>query len=518
MSTVERKSSSREDFKQRVLGTKGDDVGQEMPLRRVIGLPAGPLIFLACMLLLPAGDGFTAAMRGAVASTGWIACWWLTEAVPLPATSLLPLLLFPLTGVLPFQETATGYADSIVFLFLGGFILARAMQRWDLHRRLALSIVRAMGAEPARLVFGFMAATAFLSMWISNTATAMMLMPVGLAVILQVAGLVQEKNLAIEIEAGKFAFGTALMLGIAYAASVGGMATLIGTPPNAIFASVAMSALERDISFLDWLIFGLPLSLFFVFVCWLYLVRYFGLGRFKGLEGGRDAIDAEIARLGVIKREEIMVLAVFCLVALGWLTRGLLLESFFPSLNDSMIALGGALLLFFLPSRTGRGVFLMNWDEAVKIPWGILLLFGGGIAIAGGFTGSGLTAWLGERLAVLQNAPSLLVVLGIFAVVVMLSNITSNTGTVSMILPVMLAMGAAMAVNPLGLMVVATTAASFAFILPVATPPNAIVFGSGYISIDQMARAGIGITALTVLLMPLLLALWLPLVWGLSLH
>jgi len=491
---------------------------QTYPLRKKFGLVAGPLFFLLCLIFIPVTEAFTFAMRSALASTGWIAIWWLTEAVPIPATSILPLILFPLTGTMEFGKTATGYADSIVFLFLGGFMLAAAMQRWNLHRRMALAIVKAMGPQPNRLIFGFMVATGFLSMWISNTATSMMLMPVGLAVILQLARLIKEQNLDIEVEAGKFSFGTALMLGIAYSASVGGMATLIGTPPNAIFASVAKATLDKSISFLDWMIFGLPLALVFIVVSWFYLIKIFKLDRIKGLKTGKEVIEQEIKQLGPMKKEEKMVLVVFSLVALGWISRSLLLEDLVPALNDPMIAVIGALILFFLPSDLKRGIFLLDWETAVKIPWGILLLFGGGIAIATGFTESGLTEWLGDQLAVLQHTPLLLVIFGIFALVVFMSNITSNTGTVSMMLPVMIAMAGAMAVQPLGFMIVATVAASFAFILPVATPPNAVVFGSGYISIEQMAKAGLGITIITIILLPLILYFWLPLVWGVGLN
>jgi len=507
----------QEKLKESVLGEAGKEQ-QEYPRRKKIGLLAGPLFFLLCLAFLPVSESFSLPMRNALASTGWIAIWWLTEAVPIPATSMLPLLLFPLTGVMEFRDTAVGYADSIVFLFLGGFIIAAAMQRWNLHRRIALTIVKAMGPKPTRLIFGFMLATGFLSMWISNTATSMMLMPVGLAVILQLARIIKEQNLEIEVEAGKFAFGTALMLGIAYSASIGGMGTLIGTPPNAIFASVAESSLETDISFLDWIIFGFPLAMVFIIVAWFYLVKYFKLDKIKELVADASIIENEIKQLGPMKAEEKKVLAVFSLVALGWITRGLIFEELLPALNDSMIAIAGALILFILPSDFNRGTFILDWDSAVKIPWGILILFGGGIAIAGSFEESGLTEWLGQQLAILQDTPPLLVIFGIFALVVFLSNITSNTGTVSMILPVMIAMAGAMAVHPLGFMIVATSAASFAFILPVATPPNAVIFSSGYVPIEKMARVGLGITLITILLLPLILYLWLPLTWGISIN
>jgi len=503
-------NTNDEKLKEEIIGKRPE---RKYSLYKKIGLLMGPLLFTLCLIFVPVSETFTLPMRNTLASTCWIAIWWLSEAVPIPATSLLPLILFPLTGVMEFEQTAAGYADSIVFLFLGGFMLAAAMQRWNLHRRIALTIIKAVGAQPSRLIFGFMLATGFLSMWISNTATSMMLMPVGLAVILQVAGLIKEQKLNIEVEAGKFSFGTALMLGIAYSASVGGMATLIGTPPNAIFASVAESTLGRNISFMDWMAFGFPLAAVFIVIAWFYVIKYFRVEQIKGLKVGKEVIAGEISQLGKMKHEEKMVLFVFSLVAVGWITRSLLFEDIFPALSDPMIAVTGALILFFLPSDISKGEFLLDWDTAVKIPWGILLLFGAGIAIAGSFSESGLTGWLGNQLAVLKSAPELLVFFGVFALVVFLSNITSNTGTVSMILPVMIAMAGAMAVHPLGFMIVATTAASYAFILPVATPPNAVVFSSGYISIEQMARAGIGITLITIILLPLILFVWLPLVW-----
>lgn len=513
------KKSQKQDqakIKETALDKNTEQIQQTFPLRKRIGLILGPVTFILILVFIPVTESFTFPMRSAFASTVWIALWWLTEAVPIPATSMLPLLLFPLTGVMSFGETATGYADSIVFLFLGGFMLAAAMQRWNLHRRIALTIVKAMGPQPKRLIFGFMLATGFLSMWISNTATSMMLMPVGLAVTLQIARLIKEQELDIEVEAGRFSFGTALMLGIAFSASIGGMGTLIGTPPNAIFASVAESTLEIDISFLDWMIFGFPLAIVFIIVAWFYLISYFKLNQIKGLEAGKEVIEEEIRQLGPMKHEEIMVLTVFSIVALGWITRSLFLDEIIPALNDPMIAIIGASMLFILPSDISRGIFLLDWDSAVKIPWGILLLFGGGIAIATSFSESGLTGWLGDQLAILQHIPPLIVIFGIFALVVFLSNITSNTGTVSMILPVMIAMAGTMAVHPLGFMIVATSAASFAFILPVATPPNAVIFGSGYVSIGQMARAGLGITLITILLLPVILYFWLPLTWGVS--
>ncbi len=484
--------------------------------RQMAGLIMGPFLFFAGQLILPVNDSFTEPMKGVIISTLWIATWWLTEAVPLPVTSLLPLVLFPLNGVYTFSETAVGYANPIVFLFMGGFMLAAALQRWNLHRRIALTIIKLVGTQPSRLVFGFMVATGFLSMWISNTATAMMLVPVGLAVVFQVSQLLTEQEMEIDTSAGKFGFGTALMLGIAYSASIGGMGTLIGTPPNAIFVSIADASLGIDISFFDWLVFGLPISILFTCLAWFYLVKVFKLGRISNISGANKVIDAEMRKLGKMIRGEVMVLIIFMLVALGWVFRSLFLVDLIPSLTDPMIAVIGALLLFILPVDIRKGVFILDWDSAVKIPWGILILFGGGIAIANGFSESGLTEWLGNHLGFLAGAPQLLIIAGILIFIMFLSNITSNTGTVSMMLPVMVAMAGAMSVNSLVFMITATVAASFAFVLPVATPPNAVVFSSGYVSIDQMARSGLGLTIITAVILPVLLYFWLPYAWGFS--
>ncbi len=494
-----------------------DEEPTKYGLRQRIGLLAGPALFLG-LLMVPITETFTADMRTAAACTAWVAVWWVTEAIPIPATSLLPLVLFPLMGVLPFEETAVGYADPNVFLFMGGFMLAVAMQKWNLHRRIALNIINRMGTDPAKLILGFMVATAFLSMWISNTATAMMMLPIGVAVIMQIARLAREQNLNIDTRARKFPFGTALMLGIAYSATVGGVGTLIGTPPNAIFASVAGSVLDQHITFSQWMLYGVPIAVVFTFVCWYYLVQAFPIQKLEGLRGGREVIRQEIEELGPIGKGEKMVLAVFVLVAVTWVFRSLILQDFVPGLSDPLIAILGAGLLFLLPTNFEKGEFLLDWDTALEIPWGVLLLFGGGISIASGFTETGLASWMGNQLAVLEHTSMLWVMLAVVTLVVLLSNVTSNTGTVSMMLPVMVAMAMAMNVHPYALMITATTAGSFAFMLPVGTPPNAVVFGSEYITIPQMAKTGLFLTVAAIATLPLITYFWLPLTWGINLQ
>ncbi len=497
-------------------GPESDD-SREYGLRQKIGLVAGPALF-AILLMLPVSEAFTADMRAALACTAWVAVWWVSESIPIPATSLLPLVLFPLMGVLPFDETAVGYANSNVFLFLGGFMLAVAMQKWNLHRRIALAIINKVGTNPSRLILGFMIATAGLSMWISNTATTMMMMPIGVAVIIQLGSLAKEQGIDVDTRPTKFSFGTALMLGIAYSATVGGVATLIGTPPNAIFASVASSVLEQEISFAQWMLYGFPISVIFTYISWAYLVRVFPINKLEGLRGGREVIRDELEELGDMKKAEKLVLVVFSVVALTWVFRSLFLQNFFPGLSDPLIAILGALVLFLVPVNFSKGEFLLDWDSALNIPWGVLLLFGGGISIAAGFTETGLASWVGNQLAVLEHTSMFIVMLAIVGLVIALSNVTSNTGTVSMMLPVMVAMAMAMNVHPYALMITATTAGSFAFMLPVGTPPNAVVFGSKYITIPQMAKAGLFLTVVSLIILPIITYFWVPISWGVNLH
>lgn len=440
----------------------------------------------------------------------------MTEAVPIPVTSLLPLILYPLTGALSFSSTAASYSDPNIFLFLGGFMLATAVQKWNLHQRIALMIVNFVGTRPEMLLLGFMVATGVLSMWISNTATAMMMLPIGLAVTGKLSQLAQREGIDMQLTPGKFGYGQALMLAIAYSASIGGVATLIGTPPNAIFAGAVRAIYDIEISFARWMSYGLPISTIFMVVTWAVLTRNPAVKSLGHLEGGREVVKEELQRMGPMSRAEIKVLVVFALVVLSWITRSFLLVHFLPNLTDAMIALAGAVILFVIPVDLRKGEFLLDWDTAVRIPWGILILFGGGIAIAAGFTESQLALWMGNQLEVLKGAPMFAVYLAVVAMVIFLTEVTSNTGTTSVMMPVMAALGVAMSIHPLGLMVVAATAASFAFMLPVATPPNAVVFGSGYLTIPQMARTGLRLNLLGILIITLITYFWVPIAWSMK--
>ena len=461
-----------------------DDPG-DLTRRRVAGLLGGPALFLALVLLPVPGGMAPEAWRTAAVGL-LMAIWWVTEAIPIPATALLPLVLFPVLDVVPIRETAAPYANPIIFLFMGGFMIAQAMQRWQLHRRIALSVVQALGTRPHRLVLGFMLATAFLSMWVSNTATAVMMMPIGLSVIGLVApaGDAGEGTLPARLN-----FGTGLMLGIAYAASIGGLGTLIGTPPNALLAGFLETSYGFEVGFARWMLVGIPLAAVSLPLVWLYLTRAaFPIG-IAEIPGGRAMIEDELEALGPVSAGEWRVGLVFGLTALAWILRPLL-DDVVPGLSDAGIAMGAALALFLIPVDREAGTFALDWDTARGLPWGVLILFGGGLSLAAAVTETGLAEWIGTALSALDAWPTALLVAGVTAVIVFLTELTSNTATAAAFLPILGPLAVALGENPLLLAVPAALGASCAFMMPVATPPNAIVYGSGYITIPQMARAG----------------------------
>ncbi|MEN8169667.1 MAG: SLC13 family permease [Pseudomonadota bacterium] len=457
-------------------------------MRQRIGLLLGPLLFVL-FLLLPTPEAMSPAAQRLAAVTLLMAVWWMCEALPIAATALLPIVLFPLLGIMPTAQTTSAYANPMVYLFLGGFLIAMAMQRWALHRRIALHTINQVGTSPRRIILGFMLATAFLSMWISNTATAMMMLPIGLAVI---------AHRQASDEDGDFA--TALMLSIAYAASIGGVATLIGTPPNAILAGVLQEQTGVTLGFAQWMIFALPLSIVMLLVAWLYLTHIIYRGKGEERSEDRALLQDQLRKLGQMSYEERWVMVVFSLVASGWILRGLLDISWLEGVGDASIAICGALLLFVLPAGSRTGGRLLDWQSAVKLPWEILILFGGGFSLAAGFVHSGLTEWLVNQLGLLQGVPVWLLLSALVLMIIFLTEVTSNTATATIILPLMGALAGAFGLAPTLLMVPAAIAASYAFMLPVATPPNAIVFSGGHVTIPQMARAGIWMNLIATLL------------------
>ena len=496
------------------------DVGGDYSLRQKVGFVLGPLLF-ALIFLSPTPEGLTAAGQATAAGTAWIAAWWMSEAVPIPAASLLPIVLFPLTGALPVAETTPSYAHPLIFLFMGGFFLAMAMQRWGLHRRIALRTIKLVGTQPSRLILGFMVSTAFLSMWVSNTATVMMMVPIALAVIYQTGDLIEEAGLDIDTREGEFGFGIALMLCIAYGASVGGVATLIGTPPNILFAGQAGELFGETIGFAEWMLYGVPISIVGLATIYVYVARVSVAPQFDRLPAGADAVNHELDRLGSMSRQETLVLIVFVGMASAWIGASLVDQAELvpvPDDVDTLVAIAGSMVLFTIPTKTEDGghTFLLDWTNAVEIPWGVILLFGGGLAIAAAFGETGLAAWIGERLGVLEGVSMLLILLSVVTMTIFLTELTSNTATTAMLMPILAGVAVGIGIHPFGLMIAAATAASFAFMLPVATPPNAIVFGSGYITIPQMAKVGVGLNGIGILLITLVAIAWLPLAWGID--
>lgn len=461
------------------------------------GLWAGIALFVLVLAIpLP----MPAAARRTAAVAVLMSVWWLTETIPLAATALLPLALFPALGVLSAADAAAPYANPVVFLFLGGFIVATAMQRWGLHRRIALGIVARAGTRPHMLVLGFMLATAFISMWVSNTATAAMMVPIGIAL----AELLrpQERD-------APFPFATALMLGIAYAATIGGIATLIGTPPNAVFAAAAREIAGEAIGFAEWLVIGLPIALVLLPAAWALLV--FVLYPSRALPpGAEEMLTGERRRLGPRTRPELVVAVVFASMAIAWLLRdpkqigGVTLPgiaSFVPFVDDATIAIAGAVALFLLPSGAGRPVLV--WEDTRELPWGVLILFGGGLSLARAFDDSGLTAAVGDAVAALDALPLWLLIGAAVALFILLSELASNTAVAAMGMPVLAAAADGLGQDPIVFMAAGALAASSAFMLPVGTPPNAIVFGTGYVSMRQMVRAGLWLNLLSIVIVTL---------------
>lgn len=471
-------------------------------------LLAGPLLFaLIAVLPTPAGLPFPAQLTTGIAL--WMALWWMGEVVDTAVTALLPLILFPLCGILPIKSVSAEYGNEILFLFLGGFFFGKTIERWQLHRRIALRLVSWLGTDPARTVLGFMVATGFISMWISNTATAVMMTPVAIAVAQSTAANGTAKDQA--------NFCKALLLGVGYACSIGGLGTVVGTPTNAIFLSFVQQKMGTTVSFWQWFVFGFPFCVTLLLACWVLLIRLFPLPKALSVKAdGDQPLQLELAALGRISPPEKRLLWLFGTVIVAWITGSLLWYRWWPNCNDTVVMMSGALLLFVIPAgKAGEeSTPLLDWPTAVRIPWGIILLFGGGLALAKGFDQSGLAVWMGDAMRGLSTLPHVLIIFVVLAVVVILSEVASNIATASMMMPVLAALSVSIGAQPLALLLSATFAASFGFGLPVATAPNSIVYSSGYIKTRDMARAGFILDGVAILLLLAFLYGLLPLVWG----
>lgn len=486
-----------------------------------IGLFLGPTLFLFC-LAIPAASGLTPQARAMLGVVALMATWWATEAIPIGATAFVPLVLFPLLGILGPIQTAAPYADPNVFLFLGGFLLAQAFQKWGLDRRLALHVLVRVGTRPRRLLLGFMGFTALVSMWVSNTATTLIMLPLGLGVLAQLGARADRTS------GRRDPFGTVLMLGIAYAASIGGMATLIGTPPNIILAGAASQALPQgpEVTFVRWMIVGVPLALVFLVVAWAFLAfARLASTRTKPDPGVGVALRTQLQDLGRTRRPEWLVMCVFFLTVAAWVFRTELDLQFVripgwsdalgTDIHDGTIAMAAALLLFLLPTDWRRHEFVLDWKTAMRVPWEIVFLFGGGFALAAGFRATGLDTWVGQNLAAASGVPTLALIFGLCVFMTLASEVASNTALAAVTLPILAAAATSLGIHPLWLMVPAALAASSGFMLPVATPPNAIAFASGHVRMRHMVRAGVWLDLIGAVLITLMTWLLLPLAFGL---
>lgn len=453
-------------------------------------------IFLFIVInLIPPPEGLTESAWRTAAVATLMATWWILEAMPIAVTSLLPVVLFPVLGISSISETTAPYANPLIFLFLGGFIIAIGMQRWQLHRRIALRIVSFVGIKPTSIIIGFILASAFLSMWVSNTATALMMLPIAISV-LQFMDNKKDSSLPVTN------FEIVLVLAIAYACNIGGIATLIGTPPNALLAGFMLENYEVEISFARWMLVGIPLVIVMLPIMYLLLTKLVYPIKIKELPGGYSVIQNQLKSLGNISTPEYRVAVVFTITAALWIFRPLLANAV-PGLSDAGIAIFGAMSLFIIPSGSEEQQKLLLWNDLKELPWGILILFGGGLSLAMGITSSGLAAWIGDGVSGLGTVPLLLLILTVIAIVVFLTEITSNTATTAAFLPILASSAIGLGQDPMLFILPAAIAASCAFMLPVATPPNAVVYGSGKISIPQMAKAGIWLNIIVTVLFSL---------------
>ena len=458
----------------------------------------GGLALFALLLVLPAPEGMPPAAWRVAAVGALVATWWMTEALPMAAAALVPLVAFPLLGVATPEAAGAPYANPVVFLFLGGFLLALAVEKWGLHRRLALGVIAAVGLSPRRILLGFLVVTGFLSLWISNTATALMMLPIALSL----ARLVPADGGSAEEATGpgnQKNFAVALLLGLAYAASIGGIGTLIGTPTNALLAGFLRETYGYRLSFVAFMLVGMPVGIVGTALLYGLLVRLFPVAATE-VPGSRAFVARERAALGPLTAAERRAGLVFAAVAALWIGSPLV-ERVVPGVNDTGVALAGALLLFVLPAggATPRGTRLLTWTDAERLPWGVLLLFGGGLSLAAAIQASGLAVWIGGRLGALNAVPPVVLILAVCVVVVAMSELASNTATAAAFLPVVAALAVGVGENPLLLAVPATLAASCGFALPVATPPNAIAYGTGLLRTSQMGRAGLALNVLMIL-------------------
>lgn len=464
-------------------------------VREITGLLIGFILF-ALMLWLPAPEGLGQDAWRTAAVAVLMGTWWITEAIPIAATALMPVVLFPVLGISGIDSTLEPYAHPLIFLFMGGFVIAIAMEKWDLHRRIALNIVNFVGTRPHAIILGFIIASAFLSMWVSNTATALMMLPIALSV-LKLVDRQEEGGMKTHH------FGLCLLLGVAYGCNVGGMGTLIGTPPNALLAGFMADNYGVEISFARWLLFGIPLVVICLPILYFVLTRVVYPLEMNELPGGKQLFEEALQSLGSISKPEKKIAVVFVLTAFLWITRPLF-EKLLPGISDTGIAMTAALSFFLIPVKSEEKKCILEWNDVEELPWGVLILFGGGLSLASAIKNTGLAEWIGTSIEVLSNWPVLVLLLLLVSLIVFLTEMTSNTATAAAFLPIMGSVAVGLGQNALLFTLPVALAASSAFMLPVATPPNAIIYGSNRINIPEMARAGMWLNIIFIVLISLM--------------
>lgn len=479
-----------------------------IPCRRLFFLLLGPTITFVLMSMQPPGQLSPEAWT-LLGLMLWMILWWMTEAAPVPVTALLPIPMMPLLNIASQKEVTANYGHPLIFLFLGGFLIAAAMQRWGLHKRIALNIVNLLGGTAPRVIAGFMLSTAFLSMWISNTATTVMMFAVAISII----EMISEKATD---PAKARTFSIALLLGIAYSASIGGVGTLIGTPPNTLLASFLMDSYEITIDFSTWMLMGFPLVVIMLPITWLLLCKWLYPIKNELLFEDQNFFKNEIKKLGVMSPGEKIVLVMFVLTALSWLTRKWLVSWTGLTISDTTIAMISAILMFVIPASIQRGRFTIEWESTKNIPWGVLFLFGGGLALAGAFRSTGLASAIGDWVSDMGAIEASLYILITTAAIIFLTEVTSNTATTATFLPILGATAIGLGLDPMVMCIPAALAASMAFMMPVATPPNAIVFSYEHLRIADMMRAGLLLNILTIILIYAAMIMLAPVVFGLE--
>lgn len=464
---------------------------------QLIGAILGPLLFALIYWVLPL-EGLSSDGRGVMAIITWVAVWWILEVMPLGITSLLPIILLPIFTNVTGKEAATSYADPLNFLFLGGFAIALALERWRLHERIAITVISIVGTSLSGLIIGFMLATGFLSMWVSNTATALLMIPIGTAIATKIIQLMRnEKGHTIEEEVK---FEKSIIFAIGFGATIGGSATLIGTPTNLILAGLSKELIGIDISFAKWMLFAVPLISILMIVASIYLTKFAYPLKIKKIPGSAEFIAQTKEDLGRISYEEKMVALVFMLTAFFWVTRSFLWVGIIPGISDTMIALVGALLLYLIPSKKGDNGRLLDGSSLKKMPWDVLLLIGGGMAIAVGFSKTDLSEWAGNQLLALKGTSYLVVLCSMTLISILMTQVTPNTATGTILLPIAVTLALATNAHPLPLMAASALGAGFAYMMPISTPSNAIIFATGKITFRDMLLKGTFLTIVTLFL------------------